>query len=211
MGRWALSDFREELGTVFSSRGIANNQLDRWINAAKVEVESSEQFEANKVATYFETVSGQRDYNLVSGFLSVVSIGDVTSDKALIRTDIENIDLRSRDKTGSPVFWARSGDRIVLSPTPDAKYEIEVVVIKESGDLVLPTDTTAIPATWDNAIYFLSAHYGWLALNEKEEAGFWFERFINYMRTRMSDHDWEGTSRSEPVRVINNLRDLRRR
>ena len=211
MGAWALSDFRDELAAVFSSRGITNPQYTRWINLAKREVESAIQFEALQSAQYFSTVADQRAYAMPTDFLSIISILDRTSNQALIRTDIENIELRRYRSTGAPKFWARRGNELLLSPTPDSVYEIEALLNVESAELSADADVTSIPNYWDNAIFLLAAHYGWLILGEIEMAEKWMERYLNYMRSRLQDSDWEGTSRSEPVRIATSLSDLRRR
>lgn len=211
MGTWALSDFREELATVFSGRGIANPQYDRWINSAKREVESAIQIENLKKCYILTTAADQREYNIATGLLSIVSVIDITTGKALIRSDVENIGIRDRDTNGKPVYWARSGTRMILAPTPDGIYEIETTIIVETADLSAVTDRTEIPAAYDNAIFQLAAHNGWMTLGETEPAKIWFDRYLNYMRTRMQDEDWEGTSVSEPVRVVNRLSDLRSR
>jgi hypothetical protein len=211
VGTWDLSQYREALGAIFSSRGMDNTRFDRWVNQTKREVESAFQFDALKVSQEYDTTIGERAYSLPDGFISIISINDQTNDRTLIRTDYENVETRKATPTGYPKYWARRGNSLVLSPTPDGVYTIEATMFIEPSELTDSTDVTLIPSYWDNAIYFLSAHYGWMELSDTEKAATWLERYVNYVRSRIRDEEWEGTSVSEPVRVVSDFRDLRRR
>lgn len=211
MGLMTLADFRDELTEVLGNRGIPAPRMNRWINFAKNEVESAVDLETSKVCRYFDTVVGQYRYQLAPGFLSVVSIQDETSDYSLVRTDSENLEMRQTPPDGSPKFWARRGRELIISPAPDGIYRIMATLVLETPGLELDGDTTVHPAYWDNAIHLASVSYAYNALNEEQRGAIWHQRFVAYMQSRMMDYDFEGQTHSEPVRVVTDFRDLRRR
>jgi hypothetical protein len=196
MGLLTLTNFRDDLQAALGNKGHVNGTLDRWINLAYLDVTGSEAFEAlTSEDTSQSTVSGTNSVNVPPGAHVVIVVRNTATDTKLDWLPKEEYWRYSQSSSGSPTKWTRQANKILLHPVPNAIQALRIVSTKSPTVLSGTSDLTAIPDTWDAAIFMISVHYGLLARGEEQRAMIWLQRAVAYMQSRMTEASVHMTTR----------------
>jgi hypothetical protein len=189
MGFMTMDDFRTDLQSAMGDKGIDNTRLDRWINYAYLDLAGSVDFEVLDEDDTVATVAATQTIDAPDNTMIIKFIRNTTSDALLGWVPKGELFRRSSVITGPPTQWTRHGSVIYLHPVPDAVYSL-FIISKIPPDLMTSgTDVTVFPDTWDAAIFFLSVHYGLLAIGEEQRSAAWMSRAVSYIQSRMTEKD----------------------
>lgn len=190
MGVLTLADFRTDVGTALGSQGRPTFQLDRWVNQGYLDVVGAVDFDVFDQYQTVPTVADTPDIALPVGTVIVKTVKDETSDVNLGWIPQAEYFRRKVTPTGPPTAFTRLKDLIKLNPVPDAIYSLLVITKKDPDSLVQDNDVTAIPSTWDTAVFLLAVHHAWLTLNQEQRAAVWLGRAVTYMQSRITEKDF---------------------
>jgi hypothetical protein len=174
MGLLTLKDFRDELNlSLGDNRQPGNERLDRWVNLGYLQAVNEEWFEGIKEVATAVTVANQREYDLPTDLMSIVSVADLTNKFKLVKTSWSNMQNMDRDVTGVPRLYARRRRTLYLWPVPDGVFSLEVNYLEEICPLIEPGDRTVLPQAYDPWIIQLSRVSAFSSLGLEEKAAFY--------------------------------------
>lgn len=141
---------------------VADASLNTFLNLAMREIQNKYRFAQGRSLYSFNTVNGTRSYALPANAASIMYVRDATSEDKLQKLDDEEIArLTEVTTTGTPVFYYRDGNNLLLHPTPDGVYAMVAKLKVAITELSADGDTPAIPASWHYGIVLLARHYYW--------------------------------------------------
>lgn len=194
MGLLTLADFRTDVGTALGGQGRPTFQLDRWVNQGYLDVCGAVDFDIFDDYSNIPTVNAQSYIPTPQNTVIVKAIKDETNDRNLGWIPLAEY-LRREAIAGQPTHFTRLKDQIKLTPVPNGVFSLLVIRKMDPNTLVAENDVTAIPATWDAAVFLLAVHHAWLALNQEARAAVWLGRAVTYMQSRMTEKDfYQGTT-----------------
>ena len=143
-----------------------------WINDAYFELLLNPTFEFFELDSLnaFNTIAGTTSYTFpnFSAVWHLLDLTDVTNNRKLIRTHWQTLD-RITPTSGQPTRYARFSVGVILDPTPDAVYQIQMRYRVRPPELSA-TSSPAIGREWDEVITLLAVTKGWEALSDHERA-----------------------------------------
>ena len=174
MGLLTLKDFRDELNlSLGDNRQTANERLDRWVNLGYLQAVNESWFEGIKEVATAVTVDGQREYDVPTDLMSIVSLVDLTNKKRIIQTSWANMHQMDRTISGKPKLYARRRRSIYIWPTPDDEYDLEINYLEEICPMIEDTDRTVLPQAYDPWIVQLSRVQAFSAIGVEEKVAFY--------------------------------------
>lgn len=208
MGLLTLSDYRTDLQTALGDKGIVDSRLDRWINAAYLDLAGSVNFEILDADATVPTVASTASVTAPADSLVIELVRDTTSDRLLAWIPKAEYFARSAATEGEPLNWTRHGDDIYLHPIPDAIYSLFIPYKKSPDILATDAATSIFPAIWDHAIFLLSVHHATLVLGDEQRAAAWLSRAIVYIQSRMTEDDLHSGAPGLGASLPNGLKGL---
>ena len=194
MAYMQLTDYRTDLQSALGERGLANSQLDRWINFAYLDLIGAVQFpELTEEDTTQSTVAGQNYINVPTGAMLIQLVRNVTDDAKLSWVPLTEY-WRLPQTSAVPTKWSRQKAKIMLNGVPSGIKSMQIIYIKSPTRLSGATDVIALTDTWDDAVFLLSVHHGLLALGEEQRAAAWFNRAASYITSRMTEEGLTATT-----------------
>jgi hypothetical protein len=191
VGILTLLQIRTEVDSIMGNRtGVDDPRLDTWINLAYTDVATGIDFEDLDLEETIATVIGDFEYAGPVSTLGIQLVRDEDNDNLLIWVPKQDYYRLSRAANGVPRKWTRRGSDILISPPADAAYDLTVLHKAAPAALVADGDITILPPYVDNALIFLGAAYGFMAVNEDQRAVLWLNRAINFLSSRLTDQDF---------------------
>lgn len=111
------------------------------------------------VTTTLTTVGGTQGVTLPADFLEAENVSlKTTPQTQLVYVNIEHLDSQypTGTRTGSPAVYTLEGDSMLLGPTPDAAYQIDLLYYGKFAALSASTDTNWL-LTNHPSIYLFAA------------------------------------------------------
>lgn len=197
MGLLTLADFRTRLQRIIGNRGLANPELDSYINLGYSTLAGLVEFENHKVCAIFNTTVGVYRYQPPTRMLGIIALVDNTTPRRLRKIDLRNFAAMERDTPsgtqhrGQPRVWSRRRGAIMLWPTPDAVYQIEAYYYEDFISLSDAAHVTQAAGTWDWAVICFASYIAFAELGEDERSESWYDKGVRYARDRQKDGEWE--------------------
>lgn len=210
MGLTQLQDFRLRLQAALGNANYDNALLDVWINAGIQEVAGAVVFDALEERVDFPILDGTYRYAAPIDLIRPISLAWPTGAAWLLKTSKSRLDHLQRATEDTPKLWAYEHGEIVVWPTPAANATLTLLYCKEHPLLVDDTETTLLPATWDNACYYFAVSAAMLDLGDDERATFWHNKGIQYAGSRLTDAEFGTEAVTEPVKVVTKGEELYR-
>lgn len=190
MGVVTLLNFRTDVISALAGRVKEADdavQMNRWINAGYLEVTGAVDFPELDDVFNVATSSGVNEYAGPTDSAGWIGVYDESNDTLLERVTLNQLYRRDRSTNDTPEFWTRRGDTLILSPTPDAVINERILHKITPALLDDDSDKTAIPGTWDQAIYMLAVSNGHLSFAEENRATFWRNNAVAYIQSRFTE------------------------
>jgi len=190
MGVITLLNFRTDVIAALQERATEiddSAQINRWINAAYLDVTGAVDFPELDDVFNIATVDGTSEYAGPLDSAGWLSVFDESNDDLLERVSLSQLFRRDRSTKGTPEFWSRRGDTLILSPTPDAVINERILHKITPAILNDDADKTVLPGTWDQVIYLLAVSNGHLRFAEENRATFWRNNAVAYIQSRFTE------------------------
>jgi hypothetical protein len=188
------TELREHLG--LDEDELPSTDADALLNRSWWEVMDKFNFREKEAKTSFQTVAGQFEYPMPQGYdaLRILSIGGSNNNNLLggqfylsggsflnptISDETQHTELeRSDDKWyeqnynddvdyyGQPVKYYRYGSGIVLYPTPDKVYNVNVNYLVTLADLSNTNAFPPIPQSWHEVILYGAVWRGFMRIGD---------------------------------------------
>ena len=205
-GNWTFANFKSYVTLALGNRDGLTTNLPIWINSAYLQLCS-----INKVVSYRRlknlnfpeleteadatTIDGQTYISRPSNTLHIYTIWDMTNDQKLTyRSPSWYFDQTGRidsNSEGKPKYWIPYGAKTYLHPTPDDAYTLKTFFRKKPSSLVNDGDTTVIGEEWDEAIFQLAVHKGYLHLRDFTTSEIWKKEFLETLERQVGMQDKE--------------------
>lgn len=208
MGQTVLQDFHARLGLVAKEAGIEKDLFTLYVNAAYFEVVGANEFDQFKEDVEFTFDADENSILIPEGTLAILSIVDMEEKAELLYTNPE-VFRRHLPGSGVPKKWTQIGNEVFIWGTPTSDTTLTGITLKEPDRLILEGDRTALPTTWDEAIFLLAAEKLLRDLDEFARADSYASRAIMYMQSRTHDSSHTMRRQSEGFNVIRDERELR--
>src|SRR6188472_927959 len=139
---------------------VDDSVLDEALNLAYREIQNKYRFAQGRSLYSFNTVNGTRSYALPANAASIMYVRNALDEAKLPRLDDEEVArLEDTADTGTPLYYYRDVNNLLLHPTPDGIYAMVVKLKVAITDLVSDSDEPVIPASWHYGITLLAKHY----------------------------------------------------
>jgi hypothetical protein len=188
-----LIDIRTEiLAHGFDPINFSASRLNQYINDGQYLIARRVNYFVNETTITITTAAGTQLYALLPGGLAGAA-GTLTSESTPIarvksvRDPSRNVELeavqerdidRSSTSQGQPNFYAiAGGGNLMVYPTPDAVYTLDVRCWQMPPKLVNDTDVPVLPEDWHHLLW----NYGcWMCYEAEDDptmGGYWKQRF----------------------------------
>lgn len=165
-------ELETHLGSNARLTASSSAKSKEFINRMYLQLARSYRFyELDLTDTSKSTVAGTATVAVPTGTREIISIRDTTNKIKLIKRDIEWYEGQdqSSDAQGVPEFYLRYGSNIVLWPTPDGAYALQIRYLKLPDELSDDADVPVYPEDWHEVIVLLATSRAayWLGLDTK--------------------------------------------
>ncbi len=210
MGLETLGNFRDGINLALGEKRQGNERLDQWVNDAVIELFGELDIQGRRQGATADTIIDQREYDVPSDLLAMLSLRINDVNKRLIKTSIENFELFDNTTTGTPTHYQRTGAFISLFPLPDAIQELQMFFIKEPPVLAATADTSGLPSMYDRMIHMISLRNALIDLEENDRATFIFQAAENKLRKLPTEEWLESQNPQEGIQIARSFEDLQR-
>lgn len=150
----------------------SSTKSKEFVNRAYDELVLQYRFhETEATDTSKTTTASVASVTVPTGARRIWSIRDTTNKRLLSKRDIEWYESmdQSTDVASYPEFWIRYGSSILLWPTPDGAYSLQIRYTKLQTDLSADGDTPTIPVEWHGVLVLLASSKAafWLGMDTK--------------------------------------------
>lgn len=193
----SLTTLRDELRTHLGldSTDLPNTNCDLLLNRSKWQLEETLKLPANEVHTTFDTVAGTEEYeqNVPVDSIRLLALNDTEQEKWIQIYKSSEEEYVSRKNTnveyrGKPTHYFWRGDKIVLYPTPDDVYEIQVTR-RELLDDLSDSQTTFETSNALQEILVMGAVYRGFARQRDFNSADRFKRIYNNLLSEYVSFD----------------------
>lgn len=204
MGVLTLLQIRTEVDALMGNRtGVLDPRIDTWINLAYTDIATGIDFEELDAELDFNTAVGTFEYTGPVNPLVIQLLRDEANQNLLTWVPKAEYFRLDRATNGVPRRWTRRGTQILVWPPPSAILALMALYKRTPPPLAADGDVTILPGYIDNALIFLGAGYGLLAVNEDARAVVWLNRAITYLGSRLTNQDFSfllgGLAKTQPV------------
>lgn len=174
-----FSAVKTEVVARLGNRSDISSRVERWIAYAYFELLLNPRFsffELDK-SVLFNTVIGQATYTIgtdilvnQTNFWFILDLTDTTNAFHLARSHFQVLD-RVSSTNGQPVRYYRFGMGVVLDPTPDNIYTIQMRYRQRPADPSTTAPTfSGLGTEWEEPLIVLSTIKGFEALDQRQKA-----------------------------------------
>ena len=147
-----LAEIRDGLGSPSTSI-ISDAQITRRMNWSYYELITRYRHPEIEATATITTVSGTQTYATPTRYWYTQALRDETNDRVLLYKPIQWILAQDTDTTGSPQYYTRQADTILLYPTPNAVFLITHYHTARPVELSsTPTSTVFNGLEWDEIV-----------------------------------------------------------
>lgn len=185
---------------------VAESILTTFNNQAYMQISSRYRFHATRVWTVVDTVAGTGVYTLNANDVEVLQVWNKTNGGKLSKIDADNL-YRYDDSVayptnrGIPRKYVRKGNTIVVYPTPDAVYKVEILTKRLPVALNLTTDVPVLPATWHDAIPLWARWQYFDSRGDYPKAQYAYNSLQQWLQTKPNEYDEENAAFDHSVDI----------
>lgn len=204
-----LLQMQTRLRTIIGSPSVGNvpdATLTEMINLGYRQIATRYRFHRNRVKATFQTVATTATYNLNAADLIVYEVWNKTNGYRLKKVDHLNLfkvddSVAYPTNTGRPRMYYRDGITLVLYPTPDAVYTIEMITQRDITDLSVAGDVPILPVTWHEAIVLWARWQYFDSIVDYPKAQYAYNALQQWLQTRPNEFDEENQAFREAVEI----------
>lgn len=177
-----------------STTDAADADLDEFINSAYRDIAGRFRFHRVRKLCQFNTVDGTERYGLPTDCEAVFRVRDVTNGvKIKKRGDRFAATLEGSDDevSGKPTDYVVQKDWLLLHPTPDDVYVIEVFYKAGITDLSADADEPILPEGWHDGIIKLARHKFYDDRGDIPKATYALANYNSWLSTKTIEVDEE--------------------
>ena len=192
-----LSDMRDKLRKRIGNpdtTDVPDDDLTELINLAYRDIAGRYRFHTVRKLCQFSTVSGTARYGLPADCEAVFRVRDVTNGTKLQKRGdrfAATQEASDDEITGKPTDYVRQRDWILLDPTPDDVYVMELYYKAGITDLSLDTDEPIIPEAWTEGILKLARHKFYDNAGDIPKATYALANYNSWLSTKPIELDEE--------------------
>lgn len=208
MGYLTLDKFRDVLNlSLGENRQTGNERLDAWINLGYFDIANLTEFEGLKMVASMETVASQRNYELPTDLIAIISVADLTNKRRMVFLGLHNYHLKDREVERNPRFYSRRKRVMYLWPTPPGVLEVEVYYLEEPCPMEEGDDVTVFPMSYDSVVLNKARAHAFQSLGQEQKA-YYYEDLVNRAIPRLPSDAEEGEQVTAGVTVAHSFDDL---
>ena len=210
MGLETLAGFRESINHALGQKRQGNERLDRWINEGHIELFGELDIQGRRTCGVTDTVVDQREYSVPPDLLATLVLRDLTNNRRLIRTSIENFKLFDEGTEGNPTHYMRVDDLLFIFPRPNAVVTIQMFYVKEPGVLAEGTDNSELPLMYYRIIDLIGLRNALVDLGDRDRATL-IANFTTAQLRSLPTEEWlESQKPQEGIQIARSFRDLQK-
>ena len=167
------------------------SELSLYCNIALTELCDRVEMQSLDSTTVSSTTSGTSSLTIPTGCrfitsISNLSVGPSTLERTLAPTDWAEVDSRET-QVGAPIKYALYRDQILLWPSADSAYSIQVRFQEQVPVLTSSTSTARVDAKWHPAVAFRAMALAAGARNDLEQEGVAQARYMSFVQSVPTD------------------------
>lgn len=168
----------DELRVLVKDRGqiadddfhLTPQRLTRIVNAALRKVSLTEDWPWLYAESQIATVAGTNTYSAPSDFNRVYSIHHNDNGDQLQRRGVRYVESFDTNARGRPSVYAIKDDEIIVAPTPDSAYTLNLTYVRFEPKLASDTSVPLIPDGYMDGVIEWGAYLANRAVNNSERA-----------------------------------------
>lgn len=214
MSSWTVTNFRSELRVHLGgldTTDLPNTDADLLLNRAWWKVQEELKLPSNVKHTTFSTADGTFSYTQSVPVESILklALNDTEQEKWVPLYEMSEDEYNesyntSNDYRGKPTHYFRRGKDLILYPTPDATYSIEITRREWLDDLSDSITTIDASKALQEIVFYVAVRYGFLRARDFN-AAFRLGKFIDDLIKTYVDIDVkEDDQHMMQVQVIRN-------
>lgn len=183
MARTYLDLQNEVLGNDFDPQTY-RPLVKTWINEALHRIARRVHLPQLEVIYPFATANGTASYALPADEVRDLSLREPSTSTPLEEIAYDELDAADAS-TDKPLFFARYGLNLILYPTPDAAYALELRYLKNTPELAADAEIPAIPGDYSDACVSYARSRAFRAEDDRQQADAFmadFDRAVNELR-----------------------------
>lgn len=202
-----LSDMRTRLRKTIGNpdtTDVPDADLNELINLAYRDIAGRYRFHTVRKLCQFTTVDGTERYGLPTDCEVVLRVRDVTNGTKLRKRGdrFAAVQEASDDEvTGKPTDYVRQRDWILLDPTPDDAYVMELYYKAGITDLDADTDEPILPEAWHEGILKLARHKFYDDSGDIPKATYALANYDSWLSTKPIEFDEEKKDIDQGVEI----------
>jgi len=173
---------------------VTDDLLNEMINQGYRDVADRFRFHKNRKLCTFLTVAGQSNYGLPTELLSIIKMRDMSNGGRIMKSDARQDSEREVDTTdneGKPKHYTRYKSWVMLRPTPDDEYTIEVFYKADIVDLVSDVEEPILPVVWHYGIVEMAKYYYYMDQPDLPKAQAAMAAFNDWVSSKPTEVDEE--------------------
>ena len=200
MGAMTLLQLRTAVINHGFDAGVYSGQINQWINDAYEQACRVALFSTDEATYDFSTAAGTQTYPLPADMVSMRSLRNTDLDQEMVAAEIRDIDRSSHTNTGAPFAYALSSSNILLYPTPDQAYPLELRYWKLPADLVADGDTPAIPSDYHRMLWYWATAEAYWSEDDGSTGAQWENRFNTLLAKFEADVKFQNEDAPSQIR-----------
>lgn len=171
----------------------------RWLNDGVHRVRRRAHMPDAEGVSALATVAGQGAYDLPAALVRVRSLRIPSEAAPLAAESIIEADGYLPTETGKPVAYALSGSQVLLRPTPDRVYTLELRLWSNSDQMEADSDEAGVPEDYTDIPISWALYKAYLAEDDFEAAAVHRQDFNNGLQELASDLGRRQTDRIRQI------------
>lgn len=187
-----LSDLRNEVLAHGFDSSVYGTRITQYINDAQNLVARRIDYHVDENVYDFSTAAGTSTYAWPADMARIRSLRDTSRQIEMQEVGLRMID-RSSLSNGAPAFYAFSGQNLVLYPTPDNVYPMELRYWVMPPALVNDSDVPTLPSDWHHILWVYATWMCYEGDDDAQMGQYWQQRFNQELSMLAADQKFPST------------------
>lgn len=194
------TELRVHLGNL-DATDLPNTDADLLLNRAKWKLEEELDLPQNELHTTFNTIAGTASYAQIFPIDAVIrlALNDTEQEKLvpinIISEDYYNENYKTNAEfQGKPESYFMRGENIILYPTPDDIYSIEITRREILNDVSDSITTLSMSKALQSILLLIATYYGYIRYRDFNAAnrinGIIQSEIRTYVNRNVKEEDW---------------------
>ena len=169
----AFKDLQDEVLAHGFDAAVYRTRVKNYLNEAQARVARRVQIRQLEQTDFLTTTPATQTVGIPTGIIRLRSVEDTSINQNLALVQITDIDQASTS-SGRPASYAISGATLLLYPTPDAAYTLQIRYWRGSTVMVDDTDVTDLPSDYGNLLISYALYRCYRSEDDVQMAQFYF-------------------------------------